>query len=410
MRMRGRERTPARRRDRGLVGAIAGVGIAIVLARWRPTSEKAVRAAASLVACVLPAALAVAAWFAAGALTSAAAVASAITSGRALIWRAVLARVLERPVLGLGPDQITAVQSWQGTPAGELIMTSTADGHGVMVALAAAGGGLGLVAAMAVIGTIAYVLLDAHRRRGLPLAGAVLVGGASGLFVASLAAWAYAPAVLLAVAVTAPLASAAIDEDRSAPRMAGAVATAFAAVLTAGAIAVACVWLAVPFPLEIAGATAQATGATDATASAAAYDRWPDPLFAARAIRDATAIAASAPGAAASDRLLALAERVAPDARWGVDAALGRIVAIQYAGASAGRDTSTTFASAVSDAKRADRASGLWDYAATLEALRLGDTRLARRCAREALRFPQTEPNRLWLEGLAGGAADPARP
>lgn len=395
----------------GWVALAVGAAVMAALSRFRPATSRASMTAAAAVAASLPAALGLAALLVSGALGPAVtAAADSLATGRLGIWRAMLTRAWERPVLGVGPDLTTAVQSWSGTSGGELVLKGTTDPHGVMVSLLAGGGIVTLALSVVALGTFVFVLLEAHRRESLPAPASALVAGGAGLLTASLLAWLYAPAAFLAIAVTAPLVRDVRADAPASPR-ARLTATATVWLVTLGAAATLALWAAVPATLEIALLTG--TSAPSASAEAAAtqaYERWPDPQLATRALALRTERVLRRDDPAAPASLLQLSEAAAREGRWSVDVAFRRIVACQIAGAAGGTDTSDQLARAVADGRLADPGSGVWDYLLAVASAARGDARTAASAAKSALAFPQTPENRLWLESVAAGRIPAQRP
>lgn len=385
----------------GFAGVAAGAVVALALLRLRPRTRRDTAAIGAGVALALALVLAAEVGVAVvpGDPAMRARLATAST-GRTVIWAAATARAAARPVLGSGPDQFGVVQDWTGAPDGSLSLHTTSDPHSSLMGLAVGGGAIGLLAGVAAVGALAWALAEAHRVRGLPPAAAVLVGGAAGWLVSTALAWVYAPAALLAIAAAGPIAAGAADlgEDTPGRRPAAIAATSAAAGLAVAALAAAVWWAAVPAPIEARDIPSAA--APSIAVLAADTRAWPDPLLAARALLTAAPIAGTS-----ADSAMRLADTAAVPSGYHADTAFRRLALYQAVGAAAGRDTYAAFASACAAGRRADPRSGLWDYALTLESLRLGRTSDAAAAARAALALPQEAENAAWLRKVAAGEA-----
>ena len=118
-------------------------------------------------------------------------------------------------------------------------------------------------------------------------------------------------------------------------------------------------------------------------------------------------MAAQNPAQAAE--LFEIADQLEPileqNAVWHVDAALEgfyyRLARIALFGEGEWSDA----VAYVEAGKKADPASGLWDYVATVSALQLGEDEAAQEHAEAALEYPLPEAVQVWCEQIADGAA-----
>ena len=145
--------------------------------------------------------------------------ASGSSRSRLEIWRAALSAWRARPLLGWGPDTFGLVSQQFQTPGywlsawGEVAVHA----HSILLQTLATRGALGLLAGLAIAGTLAIALRDSWRRGGAAAGQAIVHAGAfAALFVSGLfGAWGIAGA-LLATVLGAHAASAADADERAA--------------------------------------------------------------------------------------------------------------------------------------------------------------------------------------------------
>jgi hypothetical protein len=155
------------------------------------------------------------------------------------------------------------------------------------------------------------------------------------------------------------------------------------------------------------GALAEARFDRDRTTSAAAaaalpaVKSWPDPAFAAMALKADIERLSSGDAAAVSDGSALIGEwRRARD--WHFDLAIESVIFEQGAAAISGTDTWDEFEDAIAAGKKADPASGLWDFLGALEAERLGKQPQAKTYAEKCLTFPLGDAERAEMRRISG--------
>lgn len=189
------------------------------------------------------------------------------------------------------------------------------------------------------------------------------------------------------------------------PRTVTGVRTVALALGAAGLLAaIACV-PALSAELRWARITATPTSAPSAAELTALYERWPDPAYAAAALtaslRQAAVSLDATQRASALDAARTLYERAEPHCGFAVDLPFDGMQIEQTAGALLGQDTFARMVVVAADGRRADPASGLWDYYLAVEASRTGRATTARHYARAALSYRLPAEVRRWARALA---------
>jgi hypothetical protein len=326
-----------------------------------------------------------------------------LSNQRSTIWASAFAQTSQHLLFGKGPEQFSAWVAWSTTPGVDLSKTGTYDPHNLalswLLAAGLAGFGALLAAVFAVARAVWSTIAERDYHRGL----LAMAAGVGGLGTALMFAWTSPTSVLLAtVATSAVVGTGARRSD--VPAAVGRYGLLAVAIVTFALVA-----LAGPTSWRVAVAEyewARGVGAgTPVTSLEPVAIRTGDPTLAtvaATARVDAAqsgAVAARSALAGAGD-LTRVLERAAP---WHVDAALALMDLWAARAAITGERDSRAFAAAVSAGKRADPASGMWDYIAAARAQAAGDSEAAEAHAEAALAYPQSEPVRAWLRGVAAG-------
>ncbi len=397
------------------LSAVAGAVAALALWKVPPRRPRQVTIATWTVVAVLLLTLA-AAWVASAGIWGQAASQrlSALSNRRTDIWASTFVLVSRSPLMGRGPDQFGVWQEWLGKPSGELTTSGTLDAHDSLLALLAAGGLVGLAAALAVVWVLVRAVLASHARLRFPPAALALIGGAAGWAISTLLSWIYLPAAIASAALVGCVlcvardASRAADPqgpaegsraDRAAPWAAGAIAAVTGAALLWAAV--------VPFPIEVSYVWATRRGSSAGFPPQLArdhYSRWPDPEYAAQALDGQfSRLLAREPGAEPDS--LALVDETRRAALHDSRTAFARIKVVQAVAATSGRDLFDEFVAAADTGRHADPASGFWDFVIVLEAMRTGRRDDAVEHARAASRFADAWPERPWLGDVIAGTA-----
>ena len=329
-----------------------------------------------------------------------------ITNDRSVIWSSAFASAAEVPVLGKGPEQFSAWVNWDSEPGVSLSKTGTYDPHNIWVYWLVAGGAIGVAAAFAASGLVFGRLWKIasskkYARSVLALIGGVVAWGVSVMF-----GWVSPVALLLVALVVGALVGAQdlASETRSpASKATNLLAGVF--VLVVAVTALGFWWT--PMLAEYEWASAAAEGSLDPVPLADTAQRSEDPGAAAAAVAELTGMAAQNPEQATE--LFEIADQLEPilerNAVWHVDAALEgfyyRLARIALLDEGKWSDA----VAYIEAGKKADPASGLWDYIATVSALQLGEDEAAQEHAEAALEYPLPEAVRTWCEQIVDGAA-----
>ncbi len=329
-----------------------------------------------------------------------------LTNDRSVIWSSAFASAADAPLLGKGPEQFSAWVSWDSEPAVSLSKTGTYDPHNILIYWLMAGGIVGLAALAAVGGVVLGRLWVVAQERELALGilsliGAVLAWGMTVMF-----GW-MSPVALLFVALVVGtlLSSHDAGKERRKPL------TSKCANLFAGALVVSVAVLAAlscwrPLASEYRWASLATQETMDIQERVRLSKESADPGMAAGTVGDLVASAAGDPSQA--EDLIATASELEPilehDAVWHVDAAyegfqlaFARIVLL---GEGEWEDADRY----IEAGKKADPASGLWDYVGAASALQIDEEEAARQHAASALDHPLPDDVRAWCEWVATGA------
>lgn len=329
----------------------------------------------------------------------------ALSTNRVDLWRSAARTAMADPLFGKGPEQFSAFWHWDVSASGALSASGAYDAHGAVLAMAAAGGLVGLAFLIASVTAVGLALAGTVRASRVSPAVVLAVAGIVAWAVSLLFAWAGVLPMLTAAIVAGSLVGAARPSEarepgrRSAWRPVAAVATASLALAIA-------VWGLRPLGAEIRWIGSADSGRDRVDSAERAFADWHDPTYAFVAMSGLVDRASADPDSAVSSlsRARTLADESADAARWHVDTALAVAGVAQAQDMLAGRPAWPLFARAVAAGKEADPATGLWDYCAALEASRTGRGDLARAHARSALAFPLPESVERRMRGLV--AAD----
>ncbi len=375
----------------GLLGVIAGAAVAVALYAGRRSS--AARRAVALGAPVGALAITWAAVSAAnGAFgPSAVRVVGGLGTDRDAIWRSAWLAARQAPLIGRGPEQFSAWISWS-LQRGSVLFTGTYDPHNWVLGAVIAVGFVGLAALVAVLVTGLYALADsiAVTRGALPLVAAT--GGLVALPASALVTWFTPSAVFAAAVVFGCIVGATAPPEARRTGHIARLAAAIGALLIVGLLVWA--WPAVKAEWRFVAGGAEESLSTSELARL--WETWPDPAYAALA---------AGKGAGAGGRGVAearaLADDVAAQRTWHVDAALASLFAYQ-ASSAMGDDTWNAYRKTIDQGRLADPASGMWDTLGALEAERLGRDAEARAYARGALTHVLGEEARAEMERVLG--------
>lgn len=383
----------------GLLGVAAGLAVALAaLALSRVRSGRETFALALPAMALAFTTLAVAA--SSGSLGARARLlVDVIGTGRDAIWRSALAAFRESPLVGRGLEQFSAWVSWSYI-GGRLAYNATYDPHNALLAVAVGGGAIGLALALTACVTVLASLADALARSGRSRAIAFAIGAAVAVPASGLVTW-FSPIAVVATALIAGSIIGATDPQPSLPP----IDEPLQARLSAGSIIplVVSATALVIAAYTVAGVRAETSYALEnragelTPASLESFTRnWPDPAFASMALNGYLDR-----GAEGSDAATALAKRWYRASTWHVDLALGSEVAAGRALATSTTPAPEALSAVVEDARRADPASGIWDFVAAMDLERLGDHARARSYAQRALRFDLNPEARSLAEQIA---------
>jgi O-antigen ligase len=385
----------------GLVALAAAVAIVAVARLAGPRTNTAMRAWGVALAAVAVALIA-AGWFLIGpdGLDRADQWAE-FTNQRSVIWASGYGAAAQAPILGRGPDQFSAWAAWSSDPSVGLSKAGTYDPHNLLLAWFVAAGFAGLLVAGVVAAAGLGRMFVTFHQRGYALAVGAVLAALLGWSISLMFAWMAPIGAFLAVLVFASLLSAG---DRAAHAPAPSRSVRY--VVTGIAAAVALGLLVGSWPgsvSEYEWAQRSASGTLDAAAVVQLAEASGDPSLAALAVGTLVQEAAQNPALAASN--VELAERVEPilaDAStWHVDAAYAGMLLRALMLGALEQGSWDDVDAYIQAGRRADPASGLWDYVAAVQAERLGEAELAREYATAALDYPQPDSVRPYLEGLA---------
>lgn len=380
----------------GLAVGAAAVGLTALAGRRFPAAGRvaAVATGAALAIGVLVA------WqlFAPSALGRASEFAEA-TNDRSVIWASAFAGSDQDLWTGAGPEQFSAWLSWDSDPGVSLDITSTYDPHNLAVYWLHAGGivGLGLAVGAAVLVLArmwGVATRQAYRLGIIALIGGVYAWGASVMFT-----WVNAVALLLVAMIAGVLLGARTGPSHADSGRPGATAVLTVAFVVLVAVVSIAIWWT-PLMGELEWLQATKAGPASSAEEVRIAQRSGYPSAAAIAVQALSREANAEPERA--ERLLRQAEPleeiIERDSVWHVDAALAgieietaRVTLLERGG---WQDMERYIAAG----KRADPATGLWDYIGAVQAERLGEDGAMREHAREALAFPLPDPVRSWCE------------
>lgn len=317
-------------------------------------------------------------------------------SDRLVLWRAAAISSARAPLLGRGPDQFQAVLSWDAAAGDVPAMTVAADAHNLLMTMAATGGLIVAGAFLVALGAAAGALGASLVRARFATPALVLAGGLTAWFISLQFAWVGEFGGLLASLLFGAL----VGAGRGRPSTRGG---------SAGALAVAGVWFLVLVALSVfigPGLAAEVRwglpgSPQDLYGSALIALDSPDPVFAEELV-ESTAVKATQLGDdRAPEALRPLVTKIEPDVAWSATTAR---VMIDYEmlTATVGDGSTGGVTAAVTEARRADSLTGVWDYLGAVYAMRLGDRVAAERHARAALEYPVGPLAEAWLRSVAG--------
>lgn len=336
------------------------------------------------------------------------AVLRAVSTNRIDLWRAAGRTAMIHPLFGKGPEQFSAFWRWDVSTSGTLSASGAYDVHDAVLGLAASGGFVGLALGIVAVSAVGLALAGAVRASRSSRAVICAVAGLAAWSVSLLFAWVGVLPSLTAAAVAGSLVGAARPASADpAPRRA-TWRVGVAVVAASLALVVAALGLR---PLRAESLWVRAASGTGRLAAASeAFFIWPDPTYSVAVMEGLVRRAVAEPALAASSLAQArsLADGAGDAARWHVATALMIADVAQALDMLTGRPSWALFERAVRAGKEADPATGLWDYAAAIEAARTGRPDLARSYARAALEFPLPEQPRQRMRTLARADKPPS--
>ena len=318
-----------------------------------------------------------------------------IGTDRDAIWRSAYAQFTGSPIVGSGPEQFSAWIAW-AFDGGDLSVNATYDPHNALVGLALGGGAVAVALWLAAAIAALWALVAVFDRAGRPRALAVLIATPVVLAAATSFTW----LTPVATIITAALVGGVLGAGRTVEggdivagnrvRLQGvAVKTLTATLMVACATVVA---LSVPaFDASWRYATGDLRRPVE---YARLYERWPEPAYAALALRGAL----SESGDPAP--VLARLDGAEAHATYHVDLALREVFIAQRA-VQADSTAWPRFITAVERGIAADPASGLWYTLAAAQAAELGRIEDRQRYARLALTYRLSAADRAYLTALA---------
>lgn len=322
---------------------------------------------------------------------------SLVGTDRDAIWRSAVAQLKQSPLVGSGVEQFSAWITWT-LAEGNFQARAANDPHNIYLAITLGAGVVGLLLFSAVVGLLLQTLSRAlGRSRGL--ATSLLVAFPTVLLTCGLFAW-LSPAAVLATSaiVGASLGTAFPLARETASRSAWKTAASIG--LGAVALAVSVVGLAA-LPAERSHVANSLRTADVATAfdESDAYSKWPDPAYAAAALR------ALNPALAAGDgQYVQLAEDVleesSRDAEWDANLAGAQMLALN-AEAGQGEKSFRRFTAVARRGRKADPTSGLWSALCAVRAEQLGLQKERRQYAEDALEFTLDDGTRSLMQEFA---------
>jgi O-antigen ligase len=383
----------------GLLGVVAGLAVALAaLALSRARFGRETFSLALPASALSLTTLAVAA--SSGSLGARArSLVGVVGTERDVIWRSALAAFRESPLVGRGLEQFSAWVSWSYS-GGRLAYNATYDPHNALLAVAVGGGAIGLALALTACVTLLASLADALARSGRSRAIAFAIGAAVAAPASGLVTW-FSPVAVVAASLIAGSVIGATDPQSppTAEVEALRMQPRTSALLPLAALALAAALAAYTLPGIIAEtryAIETRAGRITPESLEALSSEWPDPAYASMALNGFLDR-----GAEGTDAATALAKRWRRASTWHVDLALGSEVLAGRALATSMTPAPEAFSAAVEDARRADPASGIWDFVAAVDLERLGDHARARAYAKRALRFDLNPEARSLAEQIA---------
>lgn len=305
---------------------------------------------------------------------------------RGKLWRSSIAAISADPLTGRGPEQFTAWITW--TSDGAQVTTQGAlDPHNALFAVAIAAGFPGALVVLAVGGWLLFALVRGSERAGSPLSLRLMLAGlvawAASLGFSWISPYPALAASLLAGALLAACPTATLPVAR--PRAYLGVALGVAGIVAVSA--------AGPLILEVNWFSDVALGRPIAPLGSDLHTSYPDPGFIVAGEQELMRRAATeqdtAKAAEFAKRARALSKQAEADRVWNVDLAFD---AMTLSTKRFGTADEKGYVAALAAGRRADRASGLWLFAASRHAQAAGQQEEALRLAREALAFKDLPP------------------
>ncbi len=311
------------------------------------------------------------------------------------VWRSTVYSILEHPFVGRGPSQFTAYASWDVGPDLWPVGVLTTEPGGSALGWIAMTGVVGLAAILIAAWRVVPAIVRAWNVRPRTLAEALLAAGVAGYAASTLVSWidplggfstVLLVGVLLAPALRAQAAEAAAATGAPAsgtpkPRWAGVAAG------VAGIIPLALLVALAPSALAEYRIGLTDPGSSARTAALQAGAASGDPEV---AVALAGAYTSGSDPAGPSNAAAVL-DRVSRDAAWNADVAYA-IADTAWALQAQDRATGhTLFVDAVRSGRRADPATGLWDYLALRGANATGASGQQHAYAKAILQAPHSQ-------------------
>lgn len=331
-----------------------------------------------------------------------------VSNDRTAIWSSAYAQALEMPLMGEGAEQFSAWVTWSSRPGVSLFKAGAYDPHNVLLWWLLAAGVPGLLVC------VFFAALLSVRMHGaiVDLDGSVAVAAVAGGLVAFggmlLFSWVSPLALFMAAALLGGVlpADTLASEARQDSASGGSLVIASYLAATLSLMALVGVFMLGSPMQEYGWAERLDDGAVDAAFALRAASDSGDPSLAALALTMTLEQAAARPDDA--DALLGMdmdmTTVIERDSEWHADLAFGRF---QLAMAQAGRDSDPAWIDAADAAieagKKADPASGLWDYVAAVQFEGLGETQRAVSHARSSLDHDLPVDVRMYLQKLVDG-------
>ena len=323
-----------------------------------------------------------------------------ITNERSVIWTSAFASAADSPLLGSGLEQFSAWAHWDSDPGVSLQKVATYDPHNILLYWLLGGGVIGLSLALGAVALVIERMIAVMKHRP-SMAMMVLSAGLIAWGITLMTAWISPLAALFAVVLFAALVGA-DDHARAGEKPSGLLGIGTTLTAFVAAIFVLAVWWT-PLQTEFAWAGEVSGGITDPTRAAEIAIESDGPFLASVAIEALLDEAQVYPELIESNfaKVSEMEPIIEADAEWNVDAAYVGFSSAVARHVALGEDTWENASRHIDKGKKADPASGLWDYVAAEYALRFGMSDAAAEYAEAALAYPLPSEVRGYLTEIA---------